>query len=191
MEGNNEHQISTVVKSQNPLSNIFSNIMSNQMILPFFLFMLMSKGAGSINSEELFRYGEMLRTVQPYFKDKPNETLGKTENVLDIMHAFNRLTKGEYKEAKNYRSYADVPDKHIRILENIRPYMKGKSRDSIEKVLTLNDRVNRLRNRMGKKSFIEDFEDLTDILEILKRDKGYEVRSMLDKVKEMMDILGR
>jgi hypothetical protein len=75
-------------------------------------------------------------------------------------------------------------------MEAVRPYIKGKSQESIDKVLTLNARVDRLKNRNpGNVNIMEDFDNMAGILEIISADKGYEIRDVLDKVNKMMSIL--
>ncbi|MBB6216922.1 hypothetical protein HNQ80_003027 [Anaerosolibacter carboniphilus] len=193
MEENNLVKIETEAKkNNNPLSNILSSLVSGNMLLPMMLFFLFNKGeTQKFNSEDIYNTAAMIKTAQPYFKDQHREMLAKTENVLDILHAVNRLQKGEYASTNRFgNSYYNVPNKPIKMMEAVRPYMKGKSKESIDKVLTLNDRVNRLKNRNpGDVNIMEDFDNMVGILEIISADKGYEVRNVLDKVHKMMAIL--
>ncbi|MDF2547276.1 MAG: hypothetical protein K0R93_2174 [Anaerosolibacter sp.] len=195
MEENNLVKIETEVKkNNNPLANMLSGLISGNMLLPMMLFFLLNKeGFQKFNSEDIYNTAAIMKTAQPYFKDQHRQMLGKAENVLDILHAVNRLQNGEYASANRYtKSYHNVPDKPIKMMEAVRPYMKGKSRESIDKVLTLNERVNRLKNRSpGNVNIMEDIENMAGILEIISADKGYEVRDVLNKVHKMMAVLGK
>ena len=178
--------------AKNPMANMLSSLMSSEMILPLLMFALLNReGIFKSDTEDLYRKAEILRVAKPYFNGKPKEMLGKTENIMDILYSVNRFMNGDYKKESPYeKSYHNVKDKPIRIMEAVRPYLKGQSKESIEKVLTLNDRIRRLQaHATDKGRMIENFEYLTDILEILNIDRSTEMKSALHKVKTMMDIL--
>ncbi|KXG74284.1 hypothetical protein [Thermotalea metallivorans] len=192
MEGNNLVKIENHERGKHPLANMISSLTSGNIWLPIVLFIMLNReGTMKFSSDDLYRAGEILKTARPYFGDKHREVLAKTENIVDIIHSLNRYAKGEYRSEGGFgKSYHNVANKPIKVMEAIRPYMRGKGRENIDKLLTLNDRVNRLRNRDPRnRNIAEDFEYMTDILEILKADKGREVRNVLNKVHKMMEIL--
>jgi len=184
--GKNNKRVNTNLKE------VFSNLLTNENLLPILLLGLLSKsGQISGGTEDIARSAEMLRMAKPYFKENHKEALSKTESILDAMYSLNRLTKGEYKKDDSYRrSYQDVQDKPIKILQAVRPHMKGKSRETIDRVLTVDDRIKKLKDKSRpKRDILEDFENVTDILEALQRDKGSEVKSVLNKAKKMIEIM--
>ena len=168
--------------------------MNNENLLPVILLGLLSKsGQISGNTEDIARSAEMLRMAKPYFQNTHKEALSKTENILEALYSINKLTKGEYRKDDSYqRSFYDVEDKHVGILKAVRPHLKGKGKETIERVLTVDDRIKKLKNTsQSNRNILEDFENLTDILEAIQKDKGSEVRNMLQKVKMMVEIMGQ
>ena len=178
-------------KSGPDLKAMFSNILTNENLLPILLIGLLTKsGQISGSTDDIARSSEMLKMAKPYFKETHKDALSKTENILDALYSINKLTKGEYRGDESYRkSYDDVQDKPIKILQAVRPHMKGRSRDTIEKVLTVEDRIKRLKDKNKEKNILEDFESMTDILEVLQKDKGSEVRNVITKAKQMINIM--
>lgn len=170
---------------------LFSNVLSNETFLPILLLGLLSKsGHLSGESQDIARSSNMLKMTKPYFNKNHKDALSITESILDAMYSLNKLTKGEYKNEDSYvRSYENVKDKPIRILQAVQPHMKGKSRETIDKVLTVEDRIKRLKDKNRQKNILEDFEHMTDILEMIQKDKGGEVRNVLTKAKQMIEIM--
>ncbi|SHJ72826.1 hypothetical protein SAMN02745975_02730 [Geosporobacter subterraneus DSM 17957] len=162
----------------------------NNIIIPLLLFMLLNReGMGKLSSEEIYRMSALLKSVKPYFNQPHREALSKTENVVDIIHGLSKYANNEYAKEEVYTQ--TVQDRNpIKLLETIRPHMRGKSRESIDKALILNDRVNRLKNRTSHpRKVMEDLESITDIMEILQIEKGREIKDALFKAKKMMEIL--
>ena len=174
------------------LKSVISNIMTNENLLPVLLLGLLSKsGQISGSTEDIARSAEMLRMAKPYFQNNHKEALSKTENILEALYSINKLTKGEYRNDDSYRrSFYDVQDKHVGILKAVRPHIKGKGRETIERVLTVDDRIKKLKNASrSHRNILEDIENLTDILEVIQKDKGSEVRDVLNKAKMMIEIM--
>ncbi|HHY90073.1 MAG TPA: hypothetical protein GX503_00260 [Clostridiales bacterium] len=164
------------------------------MLLPIALYTLFYRnGQGKLKTDEMVRTTQIVKSVKPYFKSKPREVLAKTESILEIFNALNRYLKGEYKIEKNSEFDAQsVSNKPVKILEAVRPHLKGEGKERIEKMLLLNDRINRLKNSSGgKRNLIEDAENITDILETLQHEKGREIRELINKTKEIMKIIYR
>ena len=162
----------------------------NNILIPLLLFMLLNKGkTGKLSSEEIYRITSLLKSVKPYFGQQHREALSKTENVVDIVHGLSRYANSEYAKEDVY--IQTVQEKTpIKLLETVRPHMKGKSRESIDKALVLNDRIHRLKNRTSDpRKVMEDLESITDIMEILQLEKGRELKQVLFKAKQMMQIL--
>ncbi|WZL72447.1 hypothetical protein QBE52_15475 [Clostridiaceae bacterium 35-E11] len=183
----------TPSKMNHPVvANMLSNLLSSEMLLPLFLFTLWNKGGrAKANTDDIHRTAQIVKGVRPYMGEQINETLGKAESLLDVLYALNRYANHEYKQNESYaQSYRSVPDKHIKILEAVRPHVRGKSKEKIEKVLTVNDRISRIKQNTGeKRNMLQDIENVTDILEILQVEKGHEIKKMLNKVKTIMAIM--
>lgn len=174
------------------VANMLSTLFRGDMLLPLFLFALWNKeGKAQTNTDDIHRTAQIVKGVRPYMGEQIKEVLGKAESILDVLYALNRYANREYKLDGSYaQSYSNIPDKHIKILEAVRPHVRGRSREKIEKVLTVNDRINRLKQSTGeKRNMLEDIENVTDILEIIQADKGYEIKKMLNKVKTIMAIM--
>ncbi len=178
-------------KTAPDLKALFSNLLSNENFLPILMLGLLGK-AGNLGGEtnDIARSADMLRMSKPYFNNTHKDALSKTENILDALYSLNKLAKGEYKNDESYmRSYNEVTDKPVKILQAVRPHMKGKSRETVDRVLTVEDRVKRLKDKNRQKNILEDFESMTDILEMIQKDKGGEVRNVLTKAKQMIEIM--
>ncbi len=186
VEGQYEEQ-STEVKEKEKLN--YKN-----MIIPIALYALLNQnGQVKAESEDIVRTAEIVKSVKPYFQNRPRELLAKAESILDILQAFNRYTQKEYiAEAYNTQEVKEIPNKPIKVLEAVKPHLKGESKDKVEKLLVLNDRMNRLKESSGeKRNLIEDAENIMDILEVLQYEKGQEIRELLNKTKEVMKIVNR
>lgn len=173
------------------LKTIFDSFLNNENLLPIFLLgLLIKSGHLNGNTDEIASTAEMLRMSKPYFKSTHKDALSKTENILDALYSLNKLAKGEYKMDDSYmKSYNDVKDKPVKILQAVRPHIKGKSRETIDRVLTVEDRVKRLKNKDRQKNILEDFDNMTDILEMIQGNKGKEVRNVITKAKQMIEIM--
>ncbi|AOT71348.1 hypothetical protein [Geosporobacter ferrireducens] len=161
----------------------------NNILIPLLLFMLLNReGMGKLSSDEIYRMTALLKSVKPYFSQPHREALSRTENVVDIVHGLSRYANNEYVKEDVY--IQTVQEKNpIKLLETVRPHMRGKSRENIDKALILNDRINRLKNRTAHpQKIIEDLESITDIMEILQLEKGRELKQVLFKAKKMIEI---
>ncbi len=164
------------------------------MLFPIALYTLFYRnGQGKLETDDMVRTAQIVKSVKPYFQNKPREVLAKAESILEIFNAFNRYMQGEYKIEKNSDfDTQSVSNKPIKILEAVRPHLKGEGKERVEKMLLLTDRLNRLKNSPGgKRNLIEDAENITDILEVLQHEKGSEMRELLNKTKEIMKIINR
>ncbi|QZY54343.1 hypothetical protein [Crassaminicella profunda] len=158
-------------KSNKSLTEMISNLFSNDKILPILLYAL-------INRQEK-------KTTKAYWGDQLKDVVGKAENVLDILYALDEYTKDEYRADSTY-----TQNRPIELLEVIRPHVHGSGRQKIDQALAVNDRVSQLQENTGK-NIIETFENITDILEILEIKKGSEMKRTLNKAKAIIEIMRR
>lgn len=168
------------MENDNPdLSNIISNLFSKDKILPILLFTLFAK--------------EEKKGIQSNWSDQLKGVLSKAENILDIMYALDGYTKKQSVFDNVYNEEdGNAQKKVIEVLEVIRPHVRGEGREKIDQALMVNDRIDRLKeNSKEKKDVIKNFENITDILEILEFKEGHEIRKVLNKAKDIIDVMKR
>ncbi|TCO76491.1 hypothetical protein [Marinisporobacter balticus] len=168
-----------IEKPNTTLANMITSLFSNDKILPILLFTLLAK--------------EEKKEVKSYLGDQLKGVLGKAENMLDIMYALDGYAKNRSVSANTYNETEHQEAKSvIEVLEVIRPHVHGKGGKKIDQALMVNDRIHRLKeNAKNKKNIINEFENLTDILEILEFNEGYEIREVLNKAKDIIEIMKR
>lgn len=169
----------SVENSNLDLSNMISSLLSKDKILPMLLFTLLAK--------------EEKKGMKSKWPDELKGVLSKAENILDIMYALDGYTKNQ-STFDNVYSEEDhnAQKKVIEVLEVIRPHVHGEGREKIDQALMVNDRIDRLKeNSKEKKDVIKNFENITDILEILEFKEGHEIRKVLNKAKDIIDVMKR
>ncbi|MEW9124452.1 MAG: hypothetical protein AB2421_17200 [Thermotaleaceae bacterium] len=167
-------------------------MLQNNILLPLLLFMMVNReGKVKLSSDELYRINSLLKAVKPYFNPQHRLALTKTENIVDVVHGLSRYNNNDYGHEDLYTAQIAEEERNpIRLLEAVRPYIRGKGGEHIDKVLLLNDRVHRLRNRTAHpQKVMEDIESVTDILEILQVEKGIEFKKAFQTARQMMAML--
>ncbi len=178
--------------SNTTLKNTFSNLLKGDILLPVFLFsFLRSSEQNKISMEDILNQKKILKAVKPYMEERSQDTMSRIESMIDVVDALNRYATGQYSLDTSYQKLQNsIENKPIKILEAIRPHMKGQRKEFIDKVLMVNDRIDQLKQRSKeKRNLLEDFEDIVDILEVFENTKVVEMRKVLNKAKTMIKII--
>jgi len=85
---------------------------------------------------------KMLEDIKPYFDEHDQRTLGKVQDIFDILSKLNRIIKSEYDEhITSLGNAMSSIDKRERILSHIAEYMGGKNKQLAEEVVTVKQNI--------------------------------------------------
>ncbi|MBF8984151.1 hypothetical protein IZY60_11440 [Lutibacter sp. B2] len=169
-------------KEQNFYENIISSLSNKDILLPIAFLMMLTKAE---NKSFVFK--------NEYLGDKLKGFIAESENMIDMFQQISKYLQNQKELESDGRKLANENNKKpIELLEVIKPYVHTNEKDKIDKVLKVNEKIGRLKDKKNtKRNMIEDVENITEILETLKVDKGVQVRKALDKAKDIMQILNR
>ena len=169
-------------KEQNFYENIISSLSNKDILLPIAFFMMLTKAEN-----------KSFISKNEYLGDKLKGFIAESENMIDMFQQISKYLQNQKElEADGRKLDNENNKKPIELLEVIKPYVHTNEKDKIDKVLKVNEKIGRLKDKKDtKRNMIEDVENITEILETLKVDKGVQVRKALNKAKDIMEILNR
>lgn len=181
-----------ILGRNNPSSDIH---IENLLIGILFLFVVKNRKLNPLklaeNPEEKYykvsKMNSLIRDVTPYFGYTGRGMLVNIESILNIAENLYGIGSGESKNRARTMNRISHPKKHIKILETVAPYLEGKGRENTDKLLRIDQKIERLQ-RNDRKDILKSGQDIIEIMDLLNIKKARELKQNINTIKTFISL---
>ncbi|PAB58250.1 hypothetical protein [Anaeromicrobium sediminis] len=174
-------------KQNNVVANVVGELASMDVILPLVVYAVLNKD--DIIGKKNKKSSKKDKKTQAYLVENMSTIVDRGQNIVGMIDSVNKYMERKQQEATALGMEKASNDK-VEILEVVRPYVKGKGRNKIDRAIAANEKIKKLKSR-EEKDILSNVQDVTDILALVQSDTGDQVNEALRKVRDIMDILRR
>lgn len=196
-ELNEEKEQQAQTKSQK--SNFLGDIhIEGILFILFIIYLISKKNDKPLLKLEAFQSGDiynkiskmnyLVNDISPYFGYNTRSMLVGIGSLLNAAENLYGINQGVHKEKAKAISKVSSPKQTIKMLETLAPYLEGTGRENVNKILSVNNKMDRIKNNKGG-NLLQNGQDMIDMLDMLNVKKAKEIKNNINQIKAVMKLI--